>query len=87
MTPEELEIVRFKVKILALETVLDSFCNAVASSSPTAPAALRMKFQDFRKKHSKIVLPGYSAEYSDLLAGEYQEALDDILTKLENGLP
>jgi hypothetical protein len=59
--------------------------TGLANSSPTAAQAFRDQFARLRQDHSKIALKGMTPEYSDLIAAEHQEALDDILTFIEAG--
>ena len=85
MTPDELEVFRLKVRIVACELVLRAFYTALASTSPNAPQVMLGKFQELRKKHSTLAMKGYPPEVSDLMAAEYQDALDDLLNRLESG--
>ncbi len=59
--------------------------TGLAALSPNGAQILRDQFLRLRQEHEKIALPGVSPEYSDLVAAEYQEALDDLLTYIESG--
>ena len=85
MTPEELEVFRLRVRIMACEFVLKSFYNSAVGNSLAARQPFHDRFLEFQKMHSTVSLKGYPAELSDLASAEYQEALDDLLTKLQNG--
>jgi hypothetical protein len=85
MTESELEILRIKVGMEAIRVLLRGLYTGLANSSPTAAQGFREKFSALRKNHGEIALEGVAPEYSDLMAGEYQEALDDLLTFIESG--
>ena len=87
MTEAELENVRLKLKFEALLVLIGGIYSGLANSSPTAAQAIRDRFGRLRQDHSKIALPSYSPEYSDMLAGEYQEALEGFLKVIESMLP
>jgi hypothetical protein len=55
--------------------------------SPTAPTELRHLFATLRAQSSKIALKDRAPEQSDLLAAEYQDALDSLLKFIEIKLP
>lgn len=86
MTPEELDLFRLKVRVAVLLNLVRGLYTGLANSSPAAHEALLEKFSALRQDHSKIVLKGIAAEYSDMLAAEYQEALDEYLKDIESGL-
>jgi len=83
MTEDELRVLRLQVRIVALEALVHALCTGLARTLPDARQAIRDQFQVFRQKHSQIALPGVAPEYSDLVSGEYQDALDDVLKKAE----
>ena len=83
MTEDELEVLRLKVRILALESLVRALCTGLARTLPSARQAMLDQFQLFRQKHSQVALPGFPPEISDMAAGEYQEALDDVLKTAE----
>ena len=86
MTPEELEFFRLKVQLEALRVLMRGLYTGLANSSPTAAQAFRESFAKLRKEHGKITFKGLFPEYSDMLASEYQEALEDLLSFIEAGL-
>ena len=87
MTEDELEIVRLKLKTEALLVLVGGLYSGLANSSPIAAQAIRDQFEKLRAEHGQIVLRSYSAEYSDMLAGEYQDALAACLKSIEQNLP
>ena len=85
MTEQEFEIIRLKMRIAACEVLLQAFYSGMVGVSPDVPKALHKNFQLIKEKYREISLKGYPAEYSDLMAGEFQDAFADILDKLEKG--
>jgi hypothetical protein len=83
MTEDELEVLRLKVRIVVLESLVHALCTVLARTLPGARQAMLDQFQLFRQKQSQVVLPGFPPEISDMVAGEYQEALDDVLKAAE----
>jgi hypothetical protein len=86
LTPEELEIFRLKVQLEALRVIVRALFLTIAKSSTTGPQILQDRFDDLRREHGKIMIPGLRPGYSDMLSAEYQEALKDLLSFIESGL-
>lgn len=85
MTEHELEILRLKASLEVHLTLLRGLYTALANTSPAAAKGFRGQFEALRKAHQKIAIQGVAPEYSELLAGEYQDALDDALKQIEAG--
>ena len=86
MTEAELEIFRLKMKLEVHLVLLRGLYTGLANSSPTAGQALQDRFEALRKDHGRIVFQKLREGYSDMLAAEYQEALEDALSSIEDGL-
>jgi hypothetical protein len=86
MTEGELETLRLKMRIEVLQQLLRGLYTGMANSSPSVARIVREQFSALRQEHAKIVIPGVRPEYSDLIAGEYQEALEDALSHIESGI-
>jgi 3-oxoacyl-(acyl-carrier-protein) synthase len=86
MTPDELEVLRLRMQFEALRVLIRGMFVSMSKASPSAAQALREKFAALRSEHAQIVIKGASAEYSDLIAAEYQSALDDLLAFIESGV-
>ena len=86
MNEAELEILRLKMRAEVHLVLLRALYTGLANSSPTVAPSLRERFEALRKDHGRIAIPGLAAGYSDLVAGEYQEALNDALSFIEDGL-
>jgi hypothetical protein len=85
VTENDLEILRLKVRIEALQLLIRTLYSGLANTSPTAAQTCREQFARLRQDHGKMALTGTTPEVSDLIAAEYQEALDDLLTFIESG--
>jgi len=85
VTKGELEILRLKLRIEILQLLLRKLYTGLANSSPAAGQAFRDQFSALRQEHSKIVLRQVSPAYSEMIAAEYQEALEDVLSDIESG--
>ncbi len=85
MTEAELEILRLKLRIEVLQTMVRGLYTGLANMSPGGGRAYRDRFAALRQDHSKIALPGVPAEYSDMMAAEYQEILADVIQDIESG--
>ena len=79
MTPDELQIIKLKSQILALETVVKMLCSALGRTFPSFLQSLHESGIRAKEKYSHMSLKGYPPEMSDLLAGEFQEAFDDLI--------
>lgn len=85
MTEEELEIIRLKAQLEALRVLVRFLYIALGNSSHTAATTLLAKFQELRQEHGNIVLSDRPAVESDMVAAEYQEALNEFLSFIESG--
>lgn len=85
MTETELEILRLRVRLEVHLVLLRGIYTVLANISPAVAQSYRDQFARLRQEHAKITIPRFSAEWSDLVAGEYQEALEDALSNIETG--
>lgn len=86
MTDAELQTFRQDMKIEVIRVLLRGLYTGLANSSPTGGTMVRNRFEELRKEHAKIALPGLPEGYSDMLAGEYQVALDETIAFIEAGI-
>jgi hypothetical protein len=77
VTPQELEILRLKAKLIALEALVATLYSAVASS-PASRALLIEKLDGHAASMSDLKFPNHTAEYSDLYAAELRDAVDSL---------
>jgi hypothetical protein len=85
MTEGELQTLRLKARLEVLQVLIRGLYTGLANISPNAAQGWRNRFAELRKEHAKIAIPGVPSEYSDLIAAEYQEALEDSLSNIESG--
>jgi hypothetical protein len=78
MTPDELEKARLVARIAALESMLAMVVSVLANSSKTRDNIVQ-KLREYPASLEKMTIPGESAEYSDLIAGEGQEAIQSLV--------
>ena len=84
MTEQELEIVRLKMKIEALSVIFFGVCNALGRTSPAFLPSLLKTAKEKQLEYQVVALKGVSPELSDLIAGEFQEAFNDLISQMEN---
>lgn len=87
MTPQTLEIVRLKAQIHALQVLVRTLFVGVGMQSSTAADGVRQHFAALRAQHAQIALEHIDPAESDMVAAEFQEAVDDLLRFIEEGLP
>lgn len=86
MTPQEHEILSLKIKTLAQSTVIEFLANYVRlSTAPHDPEqrastlkALEAKLRSGQEQYSSLTFPWMDAAHSDMQAGMFQEAFDEI---------
>jgi hypothetical protein len=85
MTEVELEILRLRLRVEVHQELLRGLYTGLANSSPTAAQVFRDQFAILRQERSKIAIRSLSPATSDMIAAEYQEALEDVLSNIEAG--
>jgi hypothetical protein len=85
VTEAELQMVRISANLEAIRTLLRGLYTGLANTSPNAAQVIREKFAALRTEQQKVTLRGVDPAMSDLVAAEFQEALDDLLTFIESG--
>jgi hypothetical protein len=86
MTETDLKFLKLNCRAEATEMMLVALLSALGRSSPTFARSLLETGNQMREEYRKIAFPGAPAEYSDLYAGEMQEAFDSLLSRIENAL-
>ncbi len=86
MSETDLEIFRLKMRLESVYVLLRALFSGIVNSAPDDSKAFLEAFAQLRKEHDKVALPDLPGEYSDFAAAEYQEALDDLLSYVEEGL-
>lgn len=85
MTEAELEILRLRLRVEIHQMLLRGLYTGLANIGPTAAQMCRDQFAALRRDHAKIVIPGLLPGWSDMIAGEHQEILEDVLSNIEAG--
>ena len=85
MSPQELELMQMKIKTEILLTLIRDLYTSSANILPVAKKSINYQFAKLRQEHSTMVIKGIPAEYSNLVAAEAQEALEDVLKYIESG--
>jgi hypothetical protein len=85
MTETDLEILRLRLRLEVHQVLLRGLYTGLANISATVAQSCRDQFAKVRSEHAKITIRGAPPEWSDLIAGEYQEALEDALSNIESG--
>lgn len=86
MTEIELEVLRLRLRIEAHQKLLTGIYTWLASSSPIAAKVIQDQFAKLREGHLALVIPGLPPATSDMIAAEFQSALDDVLREIEGNI-
>ena len=86
MTPEEFEQARTTARIIAIESVLAVLLTALTRSSPTARESLLTSLNHLVTTSDSIRFPDGSPEYTDVIAGETQDAITTLVAFLKDHL-
>lgn len=85
MTEQELEIIRLRIRLDVQQVLTHNLYTLLANSSPGLAHGFRQIFATLRAKQYDIVFKQVNPVYSDMMIGEYQEALDEYLNGIEAG--
>ena len=84
MSPNDLEMMRIRCQVIALETVVSSFIGAIYRlSSPDGKATLLRKLDELPQMLDTVRLPGAAPELSDLMASELRDAGESLVAFLK----
>ena len=86
MTEQELELVRAKMKTEALTVLVLALCNVLSRSSTAFLPSLLDSAKQKQNQYQQIAVHGLPPEYSDLLAGEFQDAFSDLIKLIEKSI-
>ena len=84
MTPEEFQQVRTTARIIAIESVLAVLLTALTRQ--TARESLLASLNHLITTSDSIRFPDGSPEYTDLIAGETQDAITTLVAFLKDHL-
>lgn len=86
MTEIDLKFLKLNCRAEATEIMLVALLSALSRSAPSFAQSLLETGSQMREEYSRISFPGMPPEYSDLYAAEMQEAIDSLLSRIENRL-
>lgn len=81
MTPNELDVMRLKLRLLARTMALEQIV-AMERRTPGGPAALADWASQLRAQADAVTVPRLDPANSDLTAAEWREALQEMLAEL-----
>jgi hypothetical protein len=83
MNELELSNLQAKVKIEVFRQLIKVLYVAAVQARPDAEKSFRQLFANMRATGEELRLKNYPPEQSMLIAAEYQDALDSILSEIE----
>ena len=86
MTEQELETLRAKMRAEASTVFLFAVLESLARISPAGLPSLLGSAKQKQNEYQQIAVRGLPPEYSDLLAGEFQDAFSDLIKQIEKTL-
>lgn len=78
----DMELIRLKSEFLALETLMVAVLKSMQRSMPQFAESLRTSAQAATEQYRELPVKAQSPEESDLLAAEFQEALNRLLQRV-----
>lgn len=86
MDEKDLELLKARCRYAAAESVLATLCKVMGRLDSAFPQSLLQMANQWRQiEIQRVTFPDQSPEYSDLLAGELQEAVDALLKRMADG--
>ena len=86
MNESELETLRIKVQLVAHQVVLRAICNSLERQAPAfLKSLLETANHNLLTEAQHVVMTGYAPEWSDLIAGEFQDAYSGLLKSMASG--
>jgi hypothetical protein len=75
----EIEVIRLKSELVALETLVIALTRSLASWQPSLASSLQATADELRERYRHLPMRDSSPETVDLVAGEFQEAWDRLM--------
>jgi len=85
LTEHEFEIMRLEWRITVLEMFVISLFDEI-TPNPHATEEVLSRLNEVRNLAGRVSFPGSSAEESDLIAAEMQEAFDSLFASIKSHL-
>jgi hypothetical protein len=75
----DIEVIRLKSELVALETLVVALTRSLASWQPSFAESLRATAKELRERYRHLPIRDSSPETADLVAAEFQEAWDRLM--------
>ena len=75
----DVEVIRLKSELLALETLVVALTRSLASWQPSLAQSLRATAEELRERYRHLPMRDSTPETADLVAAEFQEAWDRLM--------
>ena len=75
----DIEVIRLKSEVVALETLVVALTRSLASWQPTFTKSLQATAEELRERYRHLPIRNSSPETADLVAAEFQEAWDRLM--------
>ena len=75
----DIEVIRLKSELVALETLVVALTRSLASWQPSLTRSLRATADELRERYRHLPIRDSSPETADLVAAEFQEAWDRLM--------
>jgi hypothetical protein len=75
----DIEVIRLKSELVALETLVVALTRSLASWQPTFAKSLQATAEELRERYRHLPIRGSSPETADLVAAEFQQAWDRLM--------
>ena len=75
----DIEVIRLKSELVALETLVVALTRSLASWQPTFTKSLQATAEELRERYRHLPIRNSSPETADLVAAEFQEAWNRLM--------
>jgi hypothetical protein len=75
----DIEVIRLKSELVALETLVVALTRSLASWQPTLAKSMQATAEELRERYRHLPIRDSSPETADLVAAEFQQAWDRLM--------
>jgi hypothetical protein len=75
----DIEVIRLKSEVLALETLVVALTRSLSSWQPTLAKSLKATADELRERYRHLPIRDSSPETADHVAAEFQQAWDRLM--------
>jgi hypothetical protein len=75
----DIEVIRLKSELVALETLVVALTRSLASWQPSLANSLQATADELRERYRHLPIRDSSPETADLVAAEFQQAWDRLM--------